>query len=201
MAAPEFDPNVFVEDFAAAIKAADALLPVATSHNGKRQYLPGIGPHSERNTLALIAAQLRKTKSSLYASLGGEIAYPSGRGICDWSLGFINAACFIEAKMVRLFGDNGRPNDNILTHILSPYHQHRSAVTDCAKLRTSGFHGRLFILIYGYEYQGYPLELTASAFELLARQGGALGPRAEAKYGDLVHPVHAAGAVYLWELL
>jgi hypothetical protein len=36
--------------------------------------------------------------------------------------------------MLRLMGDNGKPNDNMLMHILSPYPAHRSAVTDCAKL-------------------------------------------------------------------
>ena len=26
-----------------------------------------------------------------------------------------------EVKMLRLMGDNGKPNDNMLMHILSPY--------------------------------------------------------------------------------
>ena len=30
---------------------------------------------------------------------------------------------------LRLKGDNGKPNDNMLMHILSPYPQHRSALT------------------------------------------------------------------------
>ena len=33
----------------------------------------------------------------------------------------------IEVKMLRLMGDNGKPNDNMLMHILSPYERHRSA--------------------------------------------------------------------------
>ena len=49
---------------------------------------------------------------------------------------------FIEVKMWRLMGDNGKPNDNILMHVLSPYVQHRSALTDCEKLSNSGFTGR-----------------------------------------------------------
>ena len=40
--------------------------------------------------------------------------------------------------MMRLMGDNGKPNDNILTHILSPYPAQRSAITDCRKLAASG---------------------------------------------------------------
>jgi hypothetical protein len=45
----------------------------------------------------------------------------------DWSWA-------IEVKLLRLLGDNGKPNDNILMHILSPYPAHRSAFTDCTKL-------------------------------------------------------------------
>jgi hypothetical protein len=48
-------------------------------------------------------------------------------------------------------GDNGKPNDNMLMHILSPYPSHRSALTDCQKLAASGFSGSLAILIYGYD--------------------------------------------------
>lgn len=33
-------------------------------------------------------------------------------------------------------GDNGKPNDNMIMHILSPYPDHRSALTDCSKLAT-----------------------------------------------------------------
>ncbi len=36
--------------------------------------------------------------------------------------------------MLRLMGDNGKANDNMLMHILSPYPSHRSALTDCEKL-------------------------------------------------------------------
>jgi hypothetical protein len=43
----------------------------------------------------------------------------------------------------RILGDNGKLNDNMLMHILSPYPQHRSAVTDCNKLR-AGTISRLF---------------------------------------------------------
>jgi len=46
-------------------------------------------------------------------------------------------------KMLRLMGDNSKPNDNMLMHILSPYPSHRSALTDCQKLAASGFQGHL----------------------------------------------------------
>jgi hypothetical protein len=103
--------------------------------------------------------------------------------------------------MMRLMGDNGKANDNILTHILSPYPQQRSALTDCSKLKDSGFNGRLGILIYGYSYQGYPLEPVIHAFELLAQDRCRLSPHAEANFSGLIHPVHHEGAIYVWELL
>jgi hypothetical protein len=49
-------------------------------------------------------------------------------------------------------GDNGKPNDNMLMHILPPYPNDRSAVPDCVKLVKSGLNGRKAILIYGFDY-------------------------------------------------
>jgi hypothetical protein len=37
--------------------------------------------------------------------------------------------------MLRLLGDNGKLNDNMLMHVLSPYQAHRSALTDCETRR------------------------------------------------------------------
>ena len=37
--------------------------------------------------------------------------------------------------MLRFMGDNGKLNDNIVMHILSPYPEHRSALTDCTNTR------------------------------------------------------------------
>lgn len=53
----------------------------------------------------------------------------------------------MEVKMLRLMGDNGKPNDNILMHILSPYPEHRSALTDCDKLRGSNLSDRCAVMI------------------------------------------------------
>jgi hypothetical protein len=54
---------------------------------------------------------------------------------------------FLESKLPRLMGDNGKPNDNMLMHILSPYPQHQSALADCAKLAESQFPGVKLIAI------------------------------------------------------
>jgi hypothetical protein len=61
----------------------------------------------------------------------------------------------IEVKMLRFMGDNGKLNDNIVMHILSPYPEHRSALTDCTKLVTSQLGVHKAIMIYGYDYPGW----------------------------------------------
>jgi hypothetical protein len=77
--------------------------------------------------------------------------------------------------MLRLMGDNGKPNDNMLMHILSPYPSHRSALTDCQKLAASSFSGSLSVLIYGYDYDALPMEPAVEAFEQLAAHRVRLG--------------------------
>ena len=113
------------------------------------------------------------------------------RSTWDWS---------VEVKMLRFIGDNGKPNDNILMHILSPNPQHRSALTDCSKLIMSEFPGRRAVLIYGFESEKYPLEPAIDAFEILASKANFIGRRNEAHFANLVHPYHQFGAVYGWEV-
>jgi hypothetical protein len=99
-----------------------------------------------------------------------------------------------------MLGDNGKPNDNILMHILSPYPQHRSAVTDCEKLASSKLGRRNAILIYGYEAWEFPLITAIGAFETVAANKAKLGRRIVASFGGLIHPVHSSGQVYAWEI-
>ena len=102
--------------------------------------------------------------------------------------------------MLRLMGDNGKPNDNMLSHILSPYPTFRSALTDCTKLATSKLQGRRAVLIYGFDYTDLPMDPAIEAFELLAAARVRLGQRVVAGYSELVHPVHQAGRVFGWEI-
>ncbi len=159
-------------DFAWGIHAADAKRPVAISQRaGGASYKAGLGPHTESNTINLVLTELRQWKPSVYGSAKTNVPYPNvSRQRCDLVLNCADGTWYVEAKMMRLMGDNGKANDNILTHILSPYPQHRSALTDCEKLSRSGFPGRYAILIFGYEYPGWPLAPTMSAFECLARK-------------------------------
>jgi hypothetical protein len=125
----------------------------------------------------------------------------SSRQRCDWCLGsepdWIWA---IEVKLLRMLGDNGKPNDNMLMHILSPYPKHNSALTDCEKLVESSLRGRKAILILGYNYDEWSLTPAIEAFETLARGRVALGPRHAAQFDDLVHQHHQRGSVYAWEV-
>lgn len=50
--------------------------------------------------------------------------------------------------MARLGRDNGTYEDTTTKKILSPYPDDHSAVTDCRKLASSSFAGRLAMLIY-----------------------------------------------------
>jgi hypothetical protein len=115
---------------------------------------------------------------------------------CDLKLTTSATKLFVQGKLLRLKGDNGKPNDNMLMHILSPYPQHRSALTDCIKLSGSGFDGDKAIIIIGYSYPDVPLEPAILAFENLA--SGQIGRRREAHFDGLCHPVHTSGKVLVW---
>lgn len=55
-------------------------------------------------------------------------------------------------------------------------------------------------MIYGYDYEDWPMELAVAAFELLAREKVQLGTRNFASFDGLVHPVHRRGGVFVWEV-
>ena len=103
--------------------------------------------------------------------------------------------------MLRLRGDNGKPNDNMLMHILSPYAEHRSALTDIDKLRSSGFTCDKAVLIYGYDDAEFPTSTAIDAFETLARSRCLLSEQRRASVRNLVHPVHASGEVMAWQIM
>jgi hypothetical protein len=183
-------------DFAAGLMLADARNPRWGA------YQPGIGPHTEVQTVALVLAGLRREHPAQYGSVQTGVRYPnSPRQKCDLLISPSGGRSWaVEVKMLRLMGDNGKPNDNMLMHILSPYPSHRSALTDCQKLATSGFSGSLAILIYGYDYDALPMEPAVEAFEQLAEHRVRLGPRQAASFDGLIHPVHRRGGVFVWEV-
>ena len=189
-------------DFARAIQAADAECEAAISVRTKLSYQRGIGPHTETSTLSLVRSKLVEVDPISYSKIETHIAYPvAPRQKCDWCWTLPSGEqVYIEAKMMRLMGDNGKPNDNILSHILSPYPQQRSALTDCRKLASAGFAGSTAILIYGYEYEGFPLQPVIDAFETLASKVVTLSNAVQATFDGLVHPIHRQGAVFAWNV-
>jgi hypothetical protein len=193
----------FVFDFAAAMKAVDATRPVAQSARGDKSYQAGIGPHTETRTVELVMGHLAAVAPGAYAGCHAlEQAYPnSARSKVDICLGTAPRWLLsIEVKMLRIMGDNGKPNDNILMHILSPYPAHRSALTDADKLARSSLPGEKAIVIYSYEYPLWPSAPAIEAFEVLAARSVSLTRVKPAVVEGLVHPVHRAATVYGWEV-
>lgn len=193
-----------IRDLGESIKRIDSRRPQAANMRTGEKYQPGIGPHPETQAVDLMAAELLAVDPGAYESrVHLDVPYPgSSRQKCDLCLGIAPKwEWCIEVKMLRLMGDNGKPNDNMLMHILSPYAKDRSALTDCTKLLESGFAGRKAVVIYGFDYPGVPMDPAIEAFELLARSIRKLSARAEATYAELVHPVHVAGRVFGWEVV
>ena len=184
--------NRFVSAFAKGMELADAEKPIA------RKYFPGIGPHEEDKTVKMV---LRKITS--LELMGGafefklQVSYPDGsKKRCDLQLQHGGTPLYVEVKMMRKLRNNGDSEDYATGHILSPYDDDRSALTDIDKLRNSGFQGPKAILIYGYDYDAFPLEKVIRAFEQLA--DAKLGKRFSASFAGLVHPHHQRGEVYGW---
>lgn len=183
------------------MKNVDTRGPVAVNARTRVPFHAGIGPHSENEAIGLIAAELSRSRPEDYSRYRVGVPYPSNsRQKCDLCLGFDLKAPAIEIKMLRLLGDNGKLNDNMLMHILSPYPQHRSALTDCQKLLSSGFEGTKVIVIYAFDTQQFPAEAAIRAFEVLARDRVRLSERSSAEFTDLIHPIHTKGAVFAWAL-
>ena len=196
--------NELVDDIALAIKVIDQRQPQASNARSGARYQPGIGPHPETQAVALVVAELPRISPDRYGErIKENVAYPAAqRQKCDVCIGTTGEwEWSIEVKMLRMMGDNGKPNDNMIAHILSPYPSQRSALTDCSKLLKSGFDGRTAILIYGFDYPDFNMNPVIDAFETLAAKQVRLGERHEAHFSNLCHPVHQTGRVFGWELL
>lgn len=193
----------FIQDFALGFVRADAKKPQAINARSKEAFQPGIGPHAEAQAVRLVIQELEGLSPEKYAGrLATGVPYPHApRQKCDLCIGASPEWDWaIEVKMLRFLGDNGNVNDNILMHILSPYPEHRSGLTDCLKLSQSSLGSRKAVLIYGFDHVDWPLEPAIEAFEALAEKKVQLGPRVSAVFEHLVHPVHNRGQVFGWEI-
>jgi hypothetical protein len=188
----------FITDFAKGIELADALKPVS------KKWQPGIGPHDERDVVRLVMERLSAQWPVLYGEYTREKVYPQSHQACDLCLG--SAPEFewaIEFKPLRMLGDNGdfpTGRDDV-SKILSPFAKQRSALTDCTKLVNSGLGHQRAIVIYAYEWDDMPTQEVINLFEYAASKRVRIGERHEARFRDLIHPVHQQGTVYGWELI
>ena len=198
----EFSLKMLVKDFATGLETVDASCGRAHSRDPEKPYDEGIGPHTEPNTVEFIVNELQKTQPDLYRGyLHTSVPYPRTAEECDLCYGHTaEIEWAIEVKMFRLLGNNGRLNDFMFLHLLSPYEKHRSALTDCKKLLRSTLGKRKAILIYGYEVKGWPLETAINAFEVLALSEAKLSDRHEYPFSGLRHKYHREGKVFAWEL-
>lgn len=196
--------STIVCDFAKGFMLADSKKPQAVNHRTKDTFKPGIGPHSEADTTELVLKELEVVYSNRYLgryALG--VPYPENKRLkCDLCIGHeYRWDWSIEVKMIRFLGDNGKLNDNILMHVLSPYPSHRSALTDCQKLLDSKIGGKKAILIFGYDHSDWLLDPAIEAFEVLAAASFIIGDRYVAEFNNLIHPIHDRGRVFAWELI
>ena len=122
-----------------------------------------------------------------------EIKYPNDRKRCDV---VINNNLFIEVKAVRKMRNNGVHEEFLVNHILSPYEADKSFLTDTKKLLDSSFNGQKAVVMYGYDYQDFPIDLILGCFELLAEKYFCkLTEQYEHSFDGLIHPIHKKGKV------
>jgi hypothetical protein len=190
-------------DFARGIELADSKSPIATNSRSGISFQAGIGPHKETAALSLVLDELKDGHPSRYSHVRLGVPYPEmPRQRCDFCIGQAPEWDWaIEAKLVRFLGDNGKPNSNMLMHLLSPYPVDRSALTDCSKLASTSLGTKRAVLIYGFDSKAWPLETAIRAFEALSTLHAVLGPRIEHSFANLRHPIHNRGAVFAWEVL
>lgn len=178
-----------VASFAHGMKVADGL------RLHFKRYKPGIGPHSERETVRLALAHCGEPALERARV---EVPYPGAPRLrCDTA----TDTWAIEVKCLRMKRDNGeREEYSPVAKILSPYPDDHSALTDVQKLSMSAFAGRKGVVIYGYDYDEWPMDPVIEAFEVLASRFASLTRAKPAPVPNLIHPYHRAGRVFGWEI-
>ena len=104
------DLSALTHDFAVALASADAKRPVAINQRTKRPFQPGIEPHSEAQAVRLAVRDVNF-----------DVPYPDKpRQKCDLLITDDGDTLFIESKLLRILGDNGKPNVHSRTARLKP---------------------------------------------------------------------------------
>lgn len=181
--------DAFVNDF------ADALVAVDKGGTRHKLFQAGIGPFGEADA---IRAALNELRTRLPARYGDAVTkrLPDLLIPREWAF---------ELKIIRPFGDNGKPAEHWSENVLHPYRGNTSSLGDCLKLMEAKLLERKGVVIFGYEHSPALVSLDAaiSAFELIAANIMAirLGPRIHAKREGLLHPVHQVLRVFGYEVI
>ena len=158
--------------------------------NRGRRFKPGIGPFGEPQLVKQIAQRIDATGIPAQTRRTPDMAIGQ-----DWA---------IEFKIVRPFGDNGRPAENWSVNLLHPYPGNDSLVGDAAKLVTLDSFQHRGLLVIGYEHNPAQviLDPLIQSFELIASKlmHINLGKRIEERREHLVHPVHQVLRCFAWEV-
>ena len=191
--------NQFVIDFAKSMEVVDKTLPPAKNVRTKEEFDRGIGPYQEKLLIEHVVNNMKENNSSLYSNVELEVKYPNDRKRCDV---VINDNLFIEVKAVRKMRNNGTHEEFLVNHILSPYEADKSFLTDTQKLLDSGFQGQKAVMLYGYDYDDFPIDRILGCFELIAEKYFCkITEQYEQSFEGLIHPLHKRGKVkgYLLE--
>jgi len=174
---------------------ADALAAVDATRSVHKEFQPGIGPYGEADAVRAALAWLRDARAPAYR-LAATKRLPDFLVPGEWA---------VELKVIRPFGDNGKPAEHWSENVLHPYPGNTSSLGDCLKLLASGLPERKAVVIFGYEHTPpvVPLPPAIASFEFVAGQvlGLRLSARAEALRTALVHPVHQQLRVFGYEVL
>lgn len=179
----------FVDDL------ADALVAVDRSGGRHKQFQPGIGPFGEADAIRAALSELRLKRPDLYGNA-------ATKRLPDL---LIPGAWAVELKIIRPFGDNGKPAEHWSENVLHPYPGNTSSLGDCMKLLESALPERKAVVIFGYEHSPaqVPLDPAMLAFEVVASRvlGIQLGPKIHVRREGLAHPVHQVLRVFGYEIL
>ena len=173
---------------------AEALKWIDSSREPHKSFQPGVGPYGEPQVIKKAVEYLRRTYpidfEGARTKREPDVLIPG-----QWAL---------ELKIVRPFGDNGKPAEHWSENLLHPYEGNVSSLGDCLKLLRSGLTERKGIVVLTYEHSPPQVDLSILilCFEVLAREilEINLGSRCSAKLQNLIHPVHQQGIVYGWEV-
>jgi hypothetical protein len=104
----------FISALARAVEAVDARSPIAVNQRTGVAYGAGIGPHRETETFRLIVDEARTAEPYYFTDATLGIPYPSApRQKCDLKVATGDGELFVECKLLRLMGDNGKPNETL----------------------------------------------------------------------------------------